>query len=230
MIDYNNLNPHITPYSNLAIPDRIVGDFDSIRPEIQEYYLKKGVKLLKREDQDTTDLEKCLYVSLEKISETDVQSNGVYKDFQIVVLGASGGRIDHTFSAHSSIYKYLKDYSTDFKNIEIIMISDSSCSVFIRPGLNKIILSSTWHNKQAGYSILAFNGKSEISVEEQIDNGINGNNLSNRSNYKIEKEIKFGEGIFFKKHISPDVNVIKIRETVDTTTGVLFSFTNIFHY
>ena len=171
------------------MPDYIVGDFDSIRPEVQEFYKNKGVKIFKRVDVDTTDLEKCLYVSLEKIGEFD---SGIEceqnKKFSIIILGASGGRIDHTFSAYSQVHKYLENYSYQFKETEILLLSKSSCSVYLKPGVNKIITSSTWEQKVDGYSVIPITGGANIEVIED-----------DKSVFCVQKFIKFGENLFFRK-------------------------------
>ncbi len=195
-----------------------MGDFDSIRPEVAEFYTNAGVKLFKRLDQDTTDLEKCLYVSREKLCEYETgEQSEVGKKFSIIILGASGGRIDHTFSCYSQVYKYLENYSYQFKETEIYMLSKSSCSVYLKPGMNKIITSSTWEKKQEGYSIIPINGEASIEVWED-----------DKSNFYQEKFIKFGENLFFrKKHTAEKVFVNVVFS--DSYCGVIYTFTNIFH-
>jgi len=202
------------------IPDCIVGDFDSIRPEVQEFYSNKGSRLFKREDQDTTDLEKCLYVSLEKISESYVPENmDLIKDYSIIILGASGGRIDHTFSAYSQVYKYLENYSDQIKGIEIILFSKSSCSVYLKPGMNKIIPSTYWEKKSDGYSVIAINGECKIEVTENSDN----------DKFYTEKIIKFGDNFYFRKKNDANFISINVIKNTESNIAVIYSFTNIFH-
>jgi len=175
------------------IPYCIVGDFDSIRNEVQEFYSKKNVKMFMKQDQDTTDLEKCLYVSLEKISEVQINSesenyNYEYcnfekndefenidkyeilkknrKKFSIIILGASGGRIDHTFSTYSQVYKYLNMYSYEFADTEILLMSKSSCSIYLKPGKNIVYLTKTWEKKNQGFSILPLFGEGKLKIYE----------------------------------------------------------------
>lgn len=43
------------------LPDLIKGDLDSVRPEVRDFYMSRGVPIIDlSSDQDTTDLEKCL--------------------------------------------------------------------------------------------------------------------------------------------------------------------------
>lgn len=61
----------------------IVGDLDSIKPEVRQYYHDRDVIILDLSfDQDTNDLEKCLKYAIKQ----------GYKKF--VCVGALGGRFD----------------------------------------------------------------------------------------------------------------------------------------
>jgi hypothetical protein len=139
------------------------------------------------------------------------------KKFSIIILGASGGRIDHTFSCYSQVYKYLENYAYQFKETEIFMLSKSSCSVYLKPGLNKIITSSTWEKKQEGYSVIPIN---EASIEVWEDD---------KDQFYVEKLVKFGEDLFFRKKHKAEKVFVHVKFDQCESCGVIYSFTCIFH-
>ncbi|MDO8480539.1 MAG: thiamine diphosphokinase [Nanoarchaeota archaeon] len=67
------------------VPDYIVGDFDSAKPETLEFFKKKST-ILQDSDQNSTDLQKALKLAA-KLKATN-----------ILVFGAIGNNLDHTMS------------------------------------------------------------------------------------------------------------------------------------
>lgn len=68
---YDSLSP---PARERFLPAAIVGDMDSLDDEARAFYAARGVPVVQVEDQDTTDLFKCLEYLRAKQAETPVSS------------------------------------------------------------------------------------------------------------------------------------------------------------
>ena len=73
-------------------PDLIIGDLDSTEKETLAIFSHVAVKKLK--DQNSTDLEKALTLAVRK------------KCKEIVIMGATGGRLDHAIGNLSALAKF----------------------------------------------------------------------------------------------------------------------------
>ncbi|KAL4792813.1 putative thiamine pyrophosphokinase [Aspergillus venezuelensis] len=76
------------------LPTTIIGDLDSINPEIRSHYERLGVEIIQDEDQYSTDFTKSLRF-IQK-------SRG--DELSILVLGGLGGRVDQAFSQIHHLY------------------------------------------------------------------------------------------------------------------------------
>ena len=74
-----------TAYKLSLIPDIIIGDLDSIETEVLEFYVKESIPVKKIKRQNDTDVEKCLKYAIQK------------KYTNVILLGATGNRLDHSF-------------------------------------------------------------------------------------------------------------------------------------
>ncbi|MCX7904211.1 MAG: thiamine diphosphokinase [Caloramator sp.] len=69
------------------IPHFLIGDFDSIEPKVLDYYIDKGVNVIRYpKEKDYTDTELCINIAIEEGCK------------EICILGGVGGRIDHTLA------------------------------------------------------------------------------------------------------------------------------------
>ncbi len=107
---------------------------------------------------------------MEKISDICANNTADEKYYAIIILGASGGRVDHSYATYSQVFKYINVYSYELGQTDIFLMSKSSVSVYLKPGDNKIISSTNLMNKEYGYSIVSLFGEAKISVKEIEEN------------------------------------------------------------
>lgn len=95
-----------TAYKLKLMPDIIIGDLDSISEKVYSYFEKKVIiKKIKR--QNDTDVEKALKYLISK------------KFSKVILLGATGNRLDHTFCNLGIVLKY-------FEKIDVDIIHENS--------------------------------------------------------------------------------------------------------
>ncbi|KAF8807026.1 thiamine pyrophosphokinase Thi80 [Phlegmacium glaucopus] len=93
---------------NKYFPDLIKGDLDSIRPQVREYYSSYGVPVSHDNDQDSTDLMKCI---------ASLRDKEVFQgspQYDIILLGGLSGRLDQTVHTLSYLHKLRKDRNRVF--------------------------------------------------------------------------------------------------------------------
>ena len=119
-------------------PDLILGDLDSIHPDTLERF--KSVEIIKDVDQFSTDTMKVINYELSK--EID----------ELLLLGATGGRIDHALSNLSLLTRY-----ADI--IKITILDDHSETLFLK---DSITFKSVLGRK---LSLMALGGSSFVTTK-----------------------------------------------------------------
>lgn len=100
-------------------PEVIKGDMDSVREDVLGFYANLGTEVVdESQDQDTTDLHKCIEYIRDFTSDID-KSN-----ICILVAGALGGRFDHEIGNINVLCR--------FSSLRIILLSDD-CLIHLLP-------------------------------------------------------------------------------------------------
>ena len=122
-----------------VLPDYIIGDLDSVKKETLKYYTDKSVVIsIKR--QNDTDVEKCIKYAIKK------------KLNDIVLIGVTGDRLDHTFCNLGIILKFSH-------LIKIRIIAENS---FLAPYTGNIKIKTC---SGETISLYGFNAKTRILSE-----------------------------------------------------------------
>lgn len=82
-----------TKFRDVDFVRSVVGDFDSIKPEVRKFYEQKGAKFIKIEDQNYNDFQKAVIQC--------INSNWN----KLFIFGAFGGRMDHSLANLSNTNK-----------------------------------------------------------------------------------------------------------------------------
>jgi len=120
------------------IPYAVVGDFDSIRQPVMEYYRQKGSHIQHEPDQDTTDMEKSVRY-LDSIFKGDSS-----RPSMVVFFGGLSGRLDHTFATFAVLWK-LSDL---FRRM--LVVSDGNFAELLGSGSHLIHCNSSLEGPTCG--------------------------------------------------------------------------------
>lgn len=107
------------------LPDIVIGDLDSLRPDVETYYTNKNVPIRKVHCQDTTDLEKSMAYFTETYRPTEQKP-------VLFILGALTGRFDQIMSTVNFVHK-LPDQ-------QVYLVSNDSIAFLCDPDHDHVIL------------------------------------------------------------------------------------------
>jgi len=100
------------------IPDLIIGDLDSLRDDVKEYYYSKQVRIERVADQDSNDLDKSLRFIYEQM----------VKPYRVFAYGAFGGRFDQEMGSIHALFRWRAEFC-----YHLWLYDDTSCA-FLLPG------------------------------------------------------------------------------------------------
>jgi len=127
-------------------PIFVKGDLDSLRDDVREYYVSKGVPVSYDGDQDSTDLMKC-------VDELETIERDSSTQYELIILGGLSGRLDQTIHTLAYLHKLRKirpkTYAVTDDNVGWVLDSGDHCieleETFVGPacGLLPVGVSST---------------------------------------------------------------------------------------
>ena len=109
------------------IPNWIIGDLDSLRPEVGTFYEHAGCRVEHVQDQDTCDLEKCLTM----VSSPERESA---KFDRVFILNGLGGRFDQTVATLHALHRFNDKFR------DILLVDDENVVKVLAPGMHTIVL------------------------------------------------------------------------------------------
>lgn len=145
-------------------PAVIAGDMDSIEQPVLEYFRNKGTSIRQlREDQDTTDLHKCIQLAVDEMlpSQEEEQQrvqndNGRNQSSPgwIVCVGALGGRLDHLLGALSTLHTFI--------NAPVLLLGQQSLAYAIPAGTTEVVVDREYEGPTCG--LLPLCGKATVTT------------------------------------------------------------------
>lgn len=116
------------------LPACICGDIDSSKPEALAFFESRGVPVIRMEDQDKTDLEKSFAFALQKYDLSPQDT--------VLVVGAIGGRFDHSIASVSFLYKIHNLQNGQTRRLpNVVLLGGSNACILLEEGDNEVILS-----------------------------------------------------------------------------------------
>ena len=122
-------------YVRQKIPNVIIGDFDSLRADVQNFYEKLGSEIIKDEDQYSTDFGKSVNHLRSVLSlSSEVESQPANVD--IIVVGSISGRVDQGIGLLGELYR---ETHRSQSNMRLWLVSEGNVSWLLPPGNNLLL-------------------------------------------------------------------------------------------
>jgi thiamine pyrophosphokinase len=136
-----------------------VGDLDSIRSDVRNYYASHGTNIVKNPDQDTTDFGKAMTHLLDLKRSGQSRSQTTYED--VFIVSSLSGRVDHAIGLlHGMLCEQQRDPA-----LRLWLFSEISVTFVLHPGRNVIFLKEWQRYFTPSVGILPVYGEAVISTK-----------------------------------------------------------------
>lgn len=154
-------------------------------------------------------------------------------DFNLLIFGASGGRIDHTFNIYNLSCKYSEKFK-DLIKAKFYLFGESSLSIILNAKADNIIKCSNWEYKEGGYSLFPLSGIAETKITDLDENNQETditckyiNIINSIFNIFLHKDFKIScnNYLFSKKNLPNSVMITFTKLHCDSDNAFLFNLT-----
>ncbi|KAL2070525.1 hypothetical protein VTL71DRAFT_13551 [Oculimacula yallundae] len=107
--------------------DSVIGDLDSLLPEVRTYWESRDVPVIHDPDQYSTDFGKAV---------KHIRSSPARETMDIVVIGGLGGRVDQGITTLSHLYTFQQD--PEYASGRMYLLSSESITFVLKAGRHRI--------------------------------------------------------------------------------------------
>jgi len=133
------------------LPDAVCGDWDSIAPAPEAFYRASGCAMLAApDDQDSTDLVKCL----REVARRQAAAGGAR--FRVVVFGAFGGRFDHEAQNLNCLYTWAGAFAS------LLLLSGDTVASLLPRGASAVRVAAPFEGPTCG--LVPLGGACELTT------------------------------------------------------------------
>ena len=104
---------HVAKQHESMVPDAVTGDFDSIRPDVLDFYRQRGCLIAHNPSQNSTDFDKALQLvekaqaaTLHEVQGKSAAATPAPRKWTVIAFGAFGDRFDHELASINVLYRY----------------------------------------------------------------------------------------------------------------------------
>lgn len=112
--------------TNLSV-DAVIGDLDSLLPEVRKYWEEKSVPVIHDPDQYSTDFTKAVH---------HIRSDPSRASIDIVVIGGLGGRVDQGMSTLHHLYIFQNELG--YASGRMYLLSSEAITFVLKAGTHRI--------------------------------------------------------------------------------------------
>ncbi|CAI2727465.1 unnamed protein product [Schistosoma spindalis] len=160
---WKNAYPVAFVDGNDYFPHFLTGDFDSIQPEVLEFYRSaENVSVIETPDQEETDFTKCVRIIINSIEKNNAELD------VLVAVQMSGGRFDHEMGLIKTLYETKK-----LTNIPLLLVSECSVTFLLDEGEHTIHASTGYEAQHVG--LIPVGQPCQVTttgLQWDLDNGI----------------------------------------------------------